>query len=78
MNDDPNPAATAAAAAGRVPKYKAPDFMRKEMALFFQTRMETRLIRRNGDSDTPILAVSPVAAVRAPRPIRPIFGVDVD
>ena len=62
----------------RVPKYKAPDFMRKEMALFMNARMETMLNRRNGDSDTPIQPIAPLSAVRAVRTIRGIPGIDTD
>jgi len=61
-----------------VPKYRAPDFMRKEIALFHQARMETRLMRRYGDNDLPVPPVMPVAAVRAIRPIRGIGGLPPD
>jgi hypothetical protein len=71
MNGDP-------ADPARVPKYKAPDFMRKEMALFMNARMETMLNRRNGDSDTPIAPIAPLSAVRAVRTIRGIPGIDTD
>ena len=35
----------------RIPKYKAPDFMQKEIELFLRARNETVLMRRNGDDD---------------------------
>ena len=56
----------------RVPKYKAPDFMRKEMELFLRARNETVLMRRNGDDDTPIARVAPLSAVRLIRPVTEI------
>ena len=59
----------------RMPKYKAPDFMRKEMALFMNARTETMLKRRYGDSDTPIQPIAPINAVRAVRQIRAIPGI---
>jgi hypothetical protein len=71
MSDD-------AADPARVPKYKAPDFMRREMALFMNARMETLLNRRNGDSDTPIAPIAPLAAVHVVRTIRPVSGIDTD
>lgn len=55
--------------APRIPKYRAPDFMAKEIALFHQAREQTRLLRRYGDDDAPVPAVMPVAAVRSIRPI---------
>lgn len=56
--------------APRVPKYRAADFMAKEIALFHQARYETRLMRRYGDNDGPVPAVLPIAAVRAVWPIQ--------
>jgi hypothetical protein len=72
VNDDSN------AGTARIPKYKAADFMRKEMALFMNARMETLLNRRNGDTDTPIQPIVPLSAVRAVRQIRGIPGIDTD
>ena len=42
----------------RVPKYKAPDFMRKEIELFLRARNETILARRYGDNDAPVPRVT--------------------
>ena len=56
----------------RVPKYKAPDFMRKEIELFLRARNETVLMRRYGDNDAPVPPVTPMSAVRAIRPVREI------
>jgi hypothetical protein len=55
---------------GRVPKYKAPDFMRKEIELFLRARNETVLMRRYGDDDAPVPAVMPVQAIRSIYPVR--------
>jgi hypothetical protein len=54
----------------RVPKYKAADFMAKEIALFHQARFETRLMRRYGDNDAGVPAVMPIAAVRSVWPVQ--------
>jgi hypothetical protein len=54
----------------RIPKYRASDFMTKEIALFHKARFETRLLRRYGDDDLPIPAVMPIAAVRAVWPVQ--------
>jgi hypothetical protein len=56
--------------APRVPKYRAADFMAKEIALFHQARFETRMMRRYGDDDAPIPAVMPIAAVREAWPVQ--------
>jgi hypothetical protein len=56
--------------APRVPKYRAADFMAKEIALFHRARFETRLMRRYGDDDLPVPAVMPIAAVRAVWPVQ--------
>jgi hypothetical protein len=53
----------------RVPKYKAPDFMRKEMALWLRGRYESALMRRYGDDDAPIAAISPIQAIRPSRSV---------
>jgi hypothetical protein len=52
-------------AAPRVPKYKAPDFMRKEIELFLRARNETVLLRRYGDDDEPVAPVGPLRSVNA-------------
>jgi hypothetical protein len=64
MNEDSPPAAQP-----RIPKYKAPDFMRKEIELFLRARNETVLMRRNGDDDSPIARVMPLAAIRSVRSV---------
>jgi hypothetical protein len=56
----------------RVPKYKAPGFMRKEIELFLRARNETILMRRYGDNDAPVPPVTPLGAVRAVRSVREI------
>ena len=61
---DPSPA--------RVPKYKAPDFMRKEIELFLRARNETVLMRRHGDNDLPVPPVTPLQGIRSIRPVREI------
>jgi hypothetical protein len=60
----------------RIPKYRAPDFMRKEMGLFYQARFQTQMMRRYGDDDAPIRPIAAIAAVRAIRPIRPLGRID--
>jgi hypothetical protein len=57
----------------RVPKYKAPDFMRKEIELWMRGRNETMLMRRNGDNDDPI---EPVASVRPIHGIRAVTEIN--
>ena len=56
----------------RVPKYKASNFMQKEIELFLRARNETVLMRRNGDDDAPITRVMPLAGIRSIRPVREI------
>lgn len=56
----------------RVPKYKAPDFMRKEIELFLRARNETILMRRYGDNDAPVPAVAPLLGVNAIRSVTEI------
>jgi len=53
----------------RVPKYKAPDFMRKEMGLWLRGRYESALMRRYGDDDAPIAPISPIQAIQPARPV---------
>jgi hypothetical protein len=53
----------------RVPKYKAPDFMRKEMGLWLRGRYETALMRRYGDDDAPVAAISPIQSILPSRPV---------
>jgi hypothetical protein len=55
--------------APRIPKYRASDFMAKEIALFHRAREQTRLMRRYGDNDAPVAAVMPIAAIRSVLPI---------
>ena len=38
----------------RIPKYRAPDFMRKEIGLFYNARYQMRMLRRYGDDDAPV------------------------
>jgi hypothetical protein len=56
----------------RIPKYKAPDFMRKEIELFLRARNETVLMRGYGDNDAPVPPVTPLRGVRSIRPVREI------
>jgi hypothetical protein len=63
MNDDPN-----GEGQPRVPKYKAPDFMRKEMGLWLRGRYESALMRRYGDVDAPISAIGPIQRIQPTRP----------
>jgi hypothetical protein len=58
--------------APRVPKYKAPDFMRKEIELFLRARNETTLMRRYGDNDEPVPAVAPLLGTNAIRSVTEI------
>ncbi len=60
----------------RVPKYKAADFMRKEIELFHRARNATLMLRRYGDNDLPVRPVTPISGIRAIRPIRNINGID--
>jgi hypothetical protein len=60
VNDDAQP---------RVPKYKAPDFMRKEMGLWLRGRYESALMRRYGDDDAPVRAISPIQGIQPVRPV---------
>ncbi len=52
------------------PKYRAPDFMAKQIALWHRARALTYAVRRYGDTDRPVPAVTPIAAIRSVRPIR--------
>ncbi len=63
MNDDPN-----GDKQPRVPKYKAPDFMRKEMGLWLRGRYESALMRRYGEDDAPISAIEPIQGIQPARP----------
>jgi hypothetical protein len=54
----------------RVPKYRASDFMRNEIALFHRARIDMQSVLRNGDNDAPIRPIAAVRAVRAIRPVR--------
>lgn len=56
----------------RVPKYKAPDFMQKQIELWMSARNATIISRRNGNDDGPI---QPIQAITAIRPIHSIRGV---
>ena len=57
----------------RVPKYKAPGFMQKEIELWMRGRNETMLMRRNGDNDSPI---EPVASVRSIHSVRAVTEIN--
>ena len=57
---------------GRRPKYKAPDFMRKEIEFFHRARNETILMRRYGDNDAPVPAVGALRSVNAIRAVTEI------
>jgi hypothetical protein len=67
MNDD-----SSDPAAPRIPNYKAPDFMRKEMELFLRARNEMVSLRRYGDDDAPIRPIPPLQGIRSVRPVREI------
>ncbi len=54
----------------RIPKYRAPDFMRKEIGLFYNARYQMRMLRRYGDDDAPVRPIAAISAVRAARPVR--------
>jgi len=60
-----NPIATSV-----TPKYLRPDFMQKQLALYYRARALTWNLQRYGDNDAPIPAVTPIAAIRAIRPVR--------
>jgi hypothetical protein len=60
----------ASGATPRVPKYRAPDFMAKQIALWGRARALTYAARRYGDSDAPLPAVTPVGSIRSVRPVR--------
>jgi hypothetical protein len=57
----------------RVPKYKAPDFMQKEIELWMRGRNELMLMQRNGHDDSPI---QPVASVRPIHQIRAVTEIN--
>jgi|GEM_PF-5751910 hypothetical protein len=59
-------------AAPRIPKYKAPDFMRKEIELFHRARNATAQLRRYGDNDEPVPAVAPLLPTNAIRSVTEI------
>jgi hypothetical protein len=54
----------------RIPKYKAPDFMRKEIELFLRARNEASFMRRYGDDDAPVPAITPLSGIGAARAVR--------
>jgi len=59
----------------RVPKYRAPDFMQKEIALWHRARAESLAVRRYGDDDAPIPAVPPIGAIRSIRPVQELGNI---
>jgi hypothetical protein len=56
--------------APRVPKYRAPGFMQQQIALWHRARAESLAVRRYGDDDGPVPAVTPIGAIRSIRPVR--------
>jgi hypothetical protein len=72
---------TAAAAARadvpqtRAPKYRAPGFMQAQIALWHRARSEGMALRRYGDNDGPIPAVTPISAIRSIRPVRELGNI---
>lgn len=60
------------------PKYVVSPFMRKEIALFHRARAQMRMMRRYGDNDAPLPAVTPVRRVRPVRRIPGIGHIDTD
>ncbi len=68
MNDRPDDVANGPAP--RVPKYRAPDFMAKQIALWGRARALTYGARRYGDNDAPVPAITPVGSIRSVRPVR--------
>jgi hypothetical protein len=63
------------APAPRVSKYRAPDFMQKQIALWHRARAEGMALRRYGDNDGPIPAVTPIGAIRSIRPVRELGNI---
>jgi len=72
--DETTPAAPSEAAS-RVPKYRAAGFMQREIALWHRARAEGMALRRYGDDDGPIPAVTPIGAIRAIRPVRELGNI---
>jgi hypothetical protein len=68
-------AVDATPAAPRVPKYRAPDFMQKQIALWHRARSESLALRRYGDNDGPVPSVTPIGAIRAIRPVRELGNI---
>ncbi len=67
--------AAAPAAAPRAPKYRAPDFMQKQIALWHRARSESLAVRRYGDNDGPVPAITPIGAIRSIRPVRELGNI---
>jgi hypothetical protein len=63
------------AAAPRAPKYRAPDFMQKQIALWHRARSESLAVRRYGDNDGPVPAITPIGAIRSIRPVRELGNI---
>jgi hypothetical protein len=59
----------------RAPKYRAPDFMQKQIALWHRARSESLALRRYGDNDGPLPAITPIAAIRSIRPVRELGNI---
>jgi hypothetical protein len=59
----------------RVPKYRAPGFMQQQIALWHRARSEGMALRRYGDNDGPIPAVTPIGAIRSIRPVRELGNI---
>jgi hypothetical protein len=72
---DEMPATTPAVIAPRVPKYRAPGFMQRQIALWHRARSEGMALRRYGDNDRPVPAVTPIGAIRAIRPVRELGNI---
>jgi hypothetical protein len=71
---DDTPAAPSAPAT-RVPKYRAAGFMQREIALWHRARAEGMALRRYGDDDRPVPAVTPIGAIRSIRPVRELGNI---
>jgi hypothetical protein len=49
--------------------------MQKQIALWHRARSESLAVRRYGDNDGPVPAVTPIGAIRSIRPVRELGNI---